>query len=231
VYLYLAYYHPTSRFGLLLLPLVLVLIGVATFFADSRVVLKESVSRSWETLHGVAVLLAVVGVLVGFVAGLMYLWQARRLKHKLTSDNRFRMPSLEWLQRTNNRAIGFSALLLTTGVLSGLVLNRIHHAKSLSLTDPTVLGTFLMLGWLWFSQLINVFYRPARHGQKVAFLTVVSFIFLVFALGVGLLVDSKHREHKNQPYQPPSVEVFPTKDARKVALIHDSPPNSSGVFG
>ncbi len=49
-----------------------------------------------------------------------------------------------------------------------------------------------MLAWLVAAALFNVFYRPARHGRKVAYMTVSSFVFLAFALGVFLLVDSRH---------------------------------------
>ena len=44
-----------------------------------------------------SIMLAAVAVLVGFVAGLMYLGQSRRLKHKRLPAGRLRLPSLEWL--------------------------------------------------------------------------------------------------------------------------------------
>ena len=46
--------------------------------------------------------------------------------------------------------------------------------------------------WLVAAAAFNAVYRPARRGRKVAYLTVVSFVFLVVALGVLLLVDTQH---------------------------------------
>ncbi|NQU20337.1 MAG: hypothetical protein HQ567_03575, partial [Candidatus Nealsonbacteria bacterium] len=77
VYLLLVYYHPHAGFGLFLLPLVLGLIGVAWFFADQEPFPRGAASRVWGGIHGSSILLAVVSVLIGFAAGLMYLEQAR----------------------------------------------------------------------------------------------------------------------------------------------------------
>ena len=72
-------------------------------------------------------MLATVSLLVGFVAGLMYLVQVRRLKHKsAVAAGRLRLPSLEWLQWANGRAMLVSLLMLGLGVLSGMVLNLIN---------------------------------------------------------------------------------------------------------
>ena len=48
-----------------------------------------------------------------------------------------------------------------------------------------------MFGWLLLHVIIGAFYRPIRQGRKVAYLTLVSFIFLVIAL-VGMFVTAKH---------------------------------------
>jgi hypothetical protein len=39
---------------------------------------------------------------------------------------------------------------------------------------------------------VIVLYRPARRGRRVAYLTVIGFIFLVLMLSVGLFVESPH---------------------------------------
>ncbi len=66
-------------------------------------------------------------MIVGFVAGLMYLVQAYRLKHKRLPAQGLRLPSLEWLDRVNSRAIVLSAVLVAAGFLSGIMLNAVNH--------------------------------------------------------------------------------------------------------
>jgi hypothetical protein len=133
--------------------------------------------------------------LIGFVAGLMYLGQVRHLKHKIVPTRGLRLPSLEWLQWTNHRAIVVSVLMLGVGVLSGMILNLINirnEAGRLAWDDPVVVSTWLMFVWLLAAAILGAVYRPARQGRKVAYLTLAGFVFLVLVLTAGLLLNSRH---------------------------------------
>jgi len=81
----------------------------------------------------------------------MYLWQAERLKRKRPPRVSLRLPSLEWLQTANARALVTSMLLTGLAVASGIELNHINarqDAPSMSWHNPVVLGTLAMFGWL-----------------------------------------------------------------------------------
>ena len=201
VYLYLTYYHPTRSFGLFILPLVLGLIGAGAFLVDAQPYAREPASRIWGAIHGVSLLLATVALLVGFAAGVMYLWQAYRLKHKLPPMRGLRLPSLEWLRRTNSRAVGIALGTLAAGILSGMVLNLINfgpESQRLPWYDPVVLSTLVTFGWLVLCAGVGVFYKPAREGRKVAFLTILSFLFLMIALAAVLVGDTRHGGEGNR---------------------------------
>jgi ABC-type uncharacterized transport system permease subunit len=200
VNLCLAVLRPKVPFGLFLLPLALGLIGAATFWAPTEPLAREPASKVWGAIHGVSILLAVVAVLVGFMAGLMYLGQSRRLKHKHLPSGGLRLPSLEWLEKANSHAIVASMVMLGVGVLSGMILNLINRgeeAARLRWNDPVVLSTWLMFLWLLGAVVAIAIYRPARKGRKVAYLTVASFIFLVIMLAAGLFMDSRHWGRRN----------------------------------
>ncbi len=195
VYLYLVWYHPRQNFGLFLLPLVLALIGAGTFLARSEPFAREPASRAWGLVHGAAILLATVAVLVGFAAGVMYLSQDRRLKRKRPPPRGLRLPSLEWLARVNGRALVVAVLMLAVGVVSGVVLNALRRAGGLDLLpwhDPVVFTTVVMLVWLLSAVAFTARYSAQRQGRKVAYLTLVSFVFLVVALAAMLLLDTAH---------------------------------------
>lgn len=193
VYFYLACYHPTTHFGVFLLPLVLGLIVAARFAATNQFP-REPSKVIWGIIHGTSILLATVTVLIGFAAGLMYLEQANRLKRKRPSYLKLRLPSLEWLQTVNSRTMLASMLLVGVAVVSGIVLKLLsarQNSPSVPWNDWVVLGTLLMFGWLLLHVIIGAFYRPIRQGRKVAYLTLVSFVFLV-ALVLGMFVGTKH---------------------------------------
>ena len=71
-------------------------------------------------------------------------------------------------------------------------------------SDPFVLSTVCMFVWLVLSAAVGLFYRPAREGRKVAWLTLVSFIFLVIALSINFLVETQH-SGATGPKEPGSV--------------------------
>ncbi len=195
-YLYLFWYLPRTAVGLFLLPLVLALIGVAVLWADPQPFAQPKAARFWAWLHGMFLLAGAAQVMVGFVSGLMYLVQARRLKQKHVPLRGLRLPSLEWLERANGRAIVYSMLLLGVGVLSGVILNLVNHRYdgiAVPWTDPLVLMSLLTLAWFLAAAAFSAVYRPARQGRKVAYLTVASFLFLVLLLGVSLFSATRHR--------------------------------------
>jgi hypothetical protein len=120
--------------------------------------------------------------------------QASRLKRKLAPMPGFRLPSLEWLEKINSRVIIVSALMIGVGFVAGVILNMIERGgdRELPWSDPVIWSSALMFLWLLAAAVFNAVYRPARRGRKVAYLTIVSFVFLVVALGVLLLVNTQH---------------------------------------
>jgi len=198
MYVYWTFSHPRTAVGLFALPLVLGLIALAEFLAKREPFPTSQASQVWGTLHGIFLLLGVITVLVGFVAGLMHLVHSYQLKHKLRPIQGLQLPSLEWLERANSRATIASALALAIGFVSGLLLNVVnrseHPGESLPWNDPVILSSGILLVWMLAAALFSVVYRPARQGRKVAYLTVASFLFLAAVLGYQLVAPSVHGE-------------------------------------
>jgi ABC-type uncharacterized transport system permease subunit len=178
--------------GTFVLPLVLVLVGLAGRFAPRQANWDEwgGATAFWGMVHGVFLLAGAVSTCVAFAAGLMYLVQSNRLKHKRRPRFGFALPSLEQSERLNRGAITFAFPLLTFGLLIGVVLSIVSrsgaHGAALSWTDPKVLSALVM--WLVFAGLLHARYRPAMRGRSVMVLTIVAFAFLVFTwVGVEVL--------------------------------------------
>ncbi len=207
-YLYLAIYHPRGAIGLVVLPLALLLIAAAARFADRQPIAPQPASQLWGAIHGIFLLLGTVTVMIGFAAGVLYLVQAARLKRKLPAPSGLRLPSLEWLDRINSRVVVISVILVAIGFLAGVVLNVTARGnQELSWSDPVISSSALMLAWLVVAAVFGGLYKPARHGRKVAYLTVVSFGFLMLALGTLLLVDTRHGGQRAGHNQRPAATV------------------------
>jgi ABC-type uncharacterized transport system permease subunit len=212
IYLWLTWFHPKQHFGVFLLPLVLGLIATAAWLADWQPFAREPASQALGILHALSILLATVSVLLGFAAGIMYLSQARRLKGKRTLLAPLRLPSLEWLQRANRRAIVFSLVMLGLGVLAGMLLNLVDRRRGVPMLpwhDPVVLATLGMFAWLLLAVTFTAVYQPARRGHKVAYLTVASFVFLAIALAMGLFMRTQHGAARSPPPAAASAGSYP----------------------
>ena len=202
VYLCLLFFRPRSSIGIFLLPLVLGLIVTGVLGASDEPFAREPASKVWGAIHGASLAGAIVSILVAFAAGVMYIEQMRRLKHKRPIGQGLRLPSLEWLERVNQRAIIVGLILLVIGVLGGMVLNMINHRSQdnhLPWSDPIVLSTLVLFICLLTSIVVSHVYVPIRQRRKVVFLTIVCFVFLVTASSIGLILNTQHGGTKAEP--------------------------------
>jgi hypothetical protein len=197
-YLTMKLRRPQAAAGIFMLPLVLVLIGVASLFRNVEPFPRDQALYAWGMIHGLALLLGSVVVMLGFVAGVMYLVQSYRLKHKLPPRQGLRLPSLEWLQRANKHALLTSSWLLAAGLLAGLVLNLVKRHQGMPWTDPVVWTSGILLVWVIVVLVFEALYKPAQQGRKVAYLTLASFLFLGLVLGMVLLGPSQHASSQSR---------------------------------
>jgi ABC-type transport system involved in cytochrome c biogenesis permease subunit len=197
-YLYGSFHHKRMAWGVFVLPLVLGLCVLAAAYdqptseagAASSGILAQSHESLWRVLHIVLLLLAAVGVCIGFLASVMYLLQAARLKAKVRPGQGFQLLSLERLEEMNRRAVTLAFPLLTAGMLIGLMLlfqslrtsaDAAEGARvTLTWTDPRVLSTVGL--WLVFAILLYLRHGRNVRGRQVAFLTIVAFPLLVITL-------------------------------------------------
>jgi ABC-type uncharacterized transport system permease subunit len=181
-YLYGSVHHHNLAWGLFVLPLVLALVGLAVLIHEPAVSNETAGrwSRFWGAFHGVLVLLAAVGVCVGFIASVMYLVQVRRLRAKVPPGQGVRLLSLERLEAMNRRAILWSFPLLTAGLLVGVAL-QIHTNTLLDGWDsPRILSALGL--WVVFAILLYLRYGVHARGRQVALLTMLAFALLLFVL-------------------------------------------------
>jgi ABC-type transport system involved in cytochrome c biogenesis permease subunit len=180
--------------GTFVLPLVVALTTVAGTSAPRQSDWGSAwggATAFWGSVHGLFLLAGAVSTCVAFAAGLMYLAQASRLKHKRPPRTGLGLPSLEQSERINRGAVTLAFPLLTFGLLIGVILGltaqtNIPGGPSLRWTDPKVLSALAM--WLVFAVLLHARFRPAMRGRGVMILTIVAFAFLVFTwVGVDAL--------------------------------------------
>ena len=184
-YLWLSLRKPDSLIGLFILPVTLLLVWFGQSFAGSEPFSVGRAKTVWNMIHGFSLLMATVVVALGFVFGIMYLIQSRRLKQKRAG--RFRLPSLEWLNIWAERSLIGSTGLLFCGLASGIALKMVHQSSTnpnaeIPWSDPVIWSSGVLFLWLLAASIVSAVYKPARRGRKVAYVVTISFLFLMLEL-------------------------------------------------
>jgi ABC-type transport system involved in cytochrome c biogenesis permease subunit len=184
-YLYGSIHHRSQAWGLFVLPVVLILSWLS--FAFYRTADEPdswfSGEHVWGAIHGMLVLAASVGITVGFLASVMFLVQARRLRMKRNPLGGLRLLSLERLETMNRRAINLAFPLLTVGLLLGAIRVPAAGMPETSWTDPKILSTI----GLWVVALLLLYLRYRAHlpARRLAVVTIATFGLMLVTLVVA----------------------------------------------
>lgn len=195
-YLWLTIANPRTPVGLFLLPIVLGLVGAATL-ASREPFLHDAASLFWGRIHGGLHLIWSVSVVLGAIAGLMWLIQAGRLTRKEAPVRGFRMPSLERLASITARTPMVAAWAAAAGFASGIVLNAVNRGRGLMetvpWTDPVVLRMAAVVAWLVIAARIAAAARSRPDGGRTtARLALVSLAVLAASIAWGVLGTTRH---------------------------------------
>lgn len=190
-YLSGTFHHQRTAWGLFVLPVVLLLIlihVVKPANLGGMDMPPERSTKMWTWLHLTFLLLGDVGLCVAFLASVMYLVQARYLKHKVRPDHAPRLLSLERLERMSRRAITLAFPLLTSGLLIGLLL--MIQTGEMRWWDAKLITAGLL--WLALVVLITIRFGLHMSGRRVAWLTILAFLLMVAAFAVSWLLPTQH---------------------------------------
>ncbi|QDT08067.1 Cytochrome C assembly protein [Rubripirellula lacrimiformis] len=176
--------RPDTIVSFFFLPVVMGLIALALAVRHLPPFTRTEAVEVWRNVHAASMATGSAAVLVGFLAGVMYLVQSWRLKRHRAGSS-LRLPTLESLGRLNRRCLIISTVAVALGLLSGVVMN-LNRWGYVSWTDRGVLLSLLLLIWLVGATLMEFFYAPASRGRKAVYLTLASLGFLILAM-VGIL--------------------------------------------
>jgi len=178
--------------GIFFLPLILLLILTALLIKNRDAFTPSEATNVWAITHGISLLLGTSAMIVAFVAGVMYLVHAFRLKKKMPPRVGFRLPSLEWLEQCNRLSLFYATGLIAAGLVSGAIMNVLQNSENqagIPWTNSVIISSGALLFWLVGVTIFEASYKPARRGQKIAYLTLASFVFLVMVLGFTLMAE------------------------------------------
>ncbi|KLU01268.1 putative transmembrane protein [Rhodopirellula islandica] len=196
--------RPDTVIGLFFLPAILAMIALSRAVSNLPAFERNEAVEVWRGVHGVSMMLGSAAVLVGFLAGAMYLVQSWRLKRKQAGSS-LRLPTLETLQNLNRSCLVISTASVGVGLVSGVVMNW-NRLGMIPWTDGGIILSGVLFLWLVTATVVEYIYAPASRGRKIAYLTLASFGFLVLAM-TGVLSSSHGADQSNAPVQPSKQDV------------------------
>ena len=208
--------RPDTVVSFFFLPAVMAMIALAVTVRDRPSFSRTEATEVWRSIHGLAMMLGSAAVLVGFLAGVMYLIQSRRLKQH-RAGSLLKLPTLETLGRLNRRSLIFSTIAVGVGVIAGVVMN-LNRWGSIGWTDGGVLLSTLLLGWLIAASLLEHWYPPAKQGRKAVYLTLASLGFLILAMFGVLSTEHGQSEKPSVFPEPPGSPDTPVSSETSVSL-------------
>ncbi len=177
-YLVLHRLYRVPTLGAFVLPLLLVALLPSTLVDPAHPEVAPELVRH-AAFHVVAAILAVALFAIAFGVAVMYLLQEREVKGKRFGALFSRLPSLDALDRLNQRLVRAGFVVFTVALVAG-TLNAAVVWKSPWSWDPQQIISVLV--WLLYGAMVQLRHR-GWHGRRYALLTLVGFVVLAGAMG------------------------------------------------
>lgn len=189
-------FQARAAISLFILPVLVALVSMAVFVDDSpETVERATASYRWGMLHASTLVLGMGSVAAATVCAFMYLLQFQKLRGGKSWLHRLHLPSLEKLTSLNRSLVVTTVMMLTVGLVTGLILGSsgVKAADStFRWSDPLVISTvgiwLCLVGYLaWLLP------QKEQTGRQVARLTFLAGGFLLLTIfGLVLLSGGVH---------------------------------------
>jgi ABC-type transport system involved in cytochrome c biogenesis permease subunit len=179
--LYLQSARPLPGLEWFILPVIVLLIGAAGVFAQTRP--HHYVQTTWTWVHHVTSYTSAVAFAIAFAVGSMYLIAHRRLRSKMALTGPS-LGSLERLEQITLASVTLGFALLTVGLVTGFVmLTRDGRHTALGahwIASPKVWLAAAV--WVVYAIVLHAPINPSFRGRRAALLSVVGFVLMIAAI-------------------------------------------------
>lgn len=169
--------YPLPAVGAFVLPLVsiAVLPGVFGIGPEARGAIPDVVRLPTLKLHVSTAIGGVALFAIAFGVALMYLLQEREVKGKKFGALFSRLPSLDALDRLNQRLVRTGFAVWSVALVSGALVAK-NAWGSFWMWDPQQIAALVV--WLLYGAMVQLRYLGV-HGRKYALLTLAGFVLVI----------------------------------------------------
>jgi len=177
--------------GCFFLPLVLLLIGLSRIPEFHILSPFEPYLRNfWFPIHAISGLISHGFLLFGVVTSIMYLLQEREIKKKKLGIFFKKLPPLEYLDRSTEKALYLGFIFLTIAIISGAIWSDLVFGDYW-MWSPKQVITFVL--WLIYAILIHQRALIGWRGKKTAQMFLIGFlVWLISFFVISLCCKGFH---------------------------------------
>ncbi|MCX7990753.1 MAG: c-type cytochrome biogenesis protein CcsB [Proteobacteria bacterium] len=176
--------------GVFLSPLVTILTLIAGFTDKSIGEILPILQSFWFPIHVVSAFIGNALFALSFVVSLVYLIENFRLKKKKFDVLGKLLPSITMLDTINYFCIVYGFPFLTLGMITGAIWAQVAIGSYWN-NDPKEIWS--LFTWFIYAALLHTRLISGWRGKKIAFLSILAFLFLVFSfIGVKFLFKGYH---------------------------------------
>lgn len=190
IYLVLEYLYKQKVLGAFVVPLVLLLLGVALLLPKEIGPLPLILRSSWLPIHVGFSFVAYTFFSLGFAASVIYLLQERQLKGRRQHALYYRLPPLGTMEQLSHRFVQIGFPFLVLAVLTGALWAQAAWGSYWH-WEPK--QTTSLVALLLYAAYFHAHAIAGWRGRRGAWLIVASFAFVLAAfLGVNFLAPGRH---------------------------------------
>jgi ABC-type transport system involved in cytochrome c biogenesis permease subunit len=197
-YLYVEIATTERAMGVFILPIVVGLQAFSTLWTGTGQP-NPILQSNWFWVHMASLLFAYASFGIAGVLGLVYVLQFKEIKKKQLGYFYTRLPSLQILDAMNSRAVTIGLLLLTVGVIVGIVWTQQARADfpedsnlaGIGLADPKVMIT--VVTWAVYAFSVLARRTLGWAGRRAALLSTAGFVIVLLNfLPVTYFLETSH---------------------------------------
>jgi ABC-type uncharacterized transport system permease subunit len=196
IYLFFSIAIAQVWFGSVMAWVILTMILMAGIVAEPASEPHAAAATPWAIAHGIVMILGGASIIFATASAFLYLLGSGKLKRKEVMQVLGKVPNIEKLERMNLLGIRVGFVLLTIGLISGLVLAVLKSAalemKVLDwLTDAKMV--LIIAVWVLLGIILVLRCTAALKGKTIAYVTMVAFFLILFAIvGTTIFCGTTH---------------------------------------
>jgi cytochrome c-type biogenesis protein CcsB len=192
VFLLFQYRYRLKVLGIFAAPVATATMVVVALMPATVIPAKPLFKSFWLVAHVGLIFIGEASLALACGLGMLYLIQERAIKSKRPGFFFRRLPSLELLDSAGQTCILAGFVMMTMGLVTGLVYARVVWGKFWS-WDPKEVWSGIT--WLLYAVLIHGRLAVGWRGKRAAVLAIIGFLTVLFTfLGVNLFMTGHHGE-------------------------------------